>query len=78
MSGTGAAAVAGREGLACGARGGYLACTRCISNLLRFLATLDIPIVGTLRESRDYIRGAGCRPGLHGMKSHRAALGAGP
>jgi chromosome partitioning protein len=37
--------------------------------LLRFLGTLDIPVVGTLRESQNYIRSAESGQGLHEMKN---------
>lgn len=39
--------------------------------LLRFLGTLDIPVVGTLRESQHYIRSAELGLGLHEMKSYQ-------
>jgi chromosome partitioning protein len=41
--------------------------------LLRFLNTLDVPLVGTLRESQNYIHSADSGLGLHEMKSHKAA-----
>ena len=41
--------------------------------LLRFLDTLDVPLVGTLRESQNYIRSAESGLGLHEMKSAQVA-----
>lgn len=40
--------------------------------LLRFLGTLDIPLVATLRESQNYIRAADTGIGLHEMRAERA------
>ncbi|MFT3907147.1 MAG: ParA family protein [Steroidobacteraceae bacterium] len=45
--------------------------TQMYQSLLRFLATLDIPIVGTLRDSQNYIRSAELGLGLHEMKSYQ-------
>jgi chromosome partitioning protein len=41
--------------------------------LLRFLDTLDVPLVGTLRESQNYIRSAESGQGLHEMKNWQVA-----
>ncbi|MFM2290153.1 MAG: hypothetical protein RL684_3296 [Pseudomonadota bacterium] len=41
--------------------------------LQRFLDTLDIPVVGTLRESQSYIRSADSGLGLHEMKESQVA-----
>jgi chromosome partitioning protein len=41
--------------------------------LLRFLDTLDVPLVGTLRESQNYIRSAESGMGLHEMKNWQVA-----
>ncbi len=41
--------------------------------LLRFLNTLDVPLVGTLRESQNYIRSAESGLGLHEMKRYQVA-----
>jgi chromosome partitioning protein len=38
--------------------------------LTRFLATLDIPIIATIRDSQNYIRGAELGLGVHEMKSY--------
>jgi hypothetical protein len=37
---------------------------------MRFLATLQIPIVATFRDSQTYIRGAELGVGIHEMKSY--------
>jgi chromosome partitioning protein len=47
--------------------------TLMYQSLLRFLDTLDIPVVGTLRESQNYIRSAESGLGLHEMKSWQVA-----
>lgn len=39
--------------------------------LMRFLATLDIPLVATLREAQNYIRAAETGIGLHEMQQER-------
>jgi chromosome partitioning protein len=41
--------------------------------LLRFLDTLDVPLVGTLRESQNYLRSAENGQGLHEMKNPQVA-----
>jgi chromosome partitioning protein len=41
--------------------------------LTRFLGTLGIPIVATLRDSQNYVRGAELGLGLEEMKSHQVA-----
>jgi chromosome partitioning protein len=41
--------------------------------LLRFLATLDIPLIATLREAQNYIRAAETGIGLHEMQPERVA-----
>ncbi len=47
--------------------------TLMYQSLLRFLGTLDVPLVGTLRESQNYIRSAEGGLGLHEMKSQLVA-----
>jgi len=47
--------------------------TLIYDSLTRFLATLDIPIVATLRDSQNYIRGAELGLGLHEMKLYQVA-----
>lgn len=44
--------------------------TLIYQSLMRFLATLGIPIVATLRDSQNYIRSAELGLGLHEMKSY--------
>src|ERR1700686_2871249 len=44
------------------------ACSRCI----RYLHTLGIPIVATIRDSQNYLRGAELGIGVHEMKSYVA------
>lgn len=39
-------------------------------SLMRFLATLQIPIVATFRDSQNYIRGAELGVGIHEMKPY--------
>lgn len=46
--------------------------TLVFHSLMRFLATLDIPLVATLRESQNYIRAAETGIGLHEMQPERA------
>ncbi|MCC7464072.1 MAG: AAA family ATPase [Gammaproteobacteria bacterium] len=41
--------------------------------LTRFLETLDVPIVATLRDSQNYLRGAELGLGLHEMKHYQVA-----
>jgi len=41
--------------------------------LTRFLGTLDIPIVATLRDSQNYVRGAELGLGLHEMKHYQVS-----
>ena len=41
--------------------------------LTRFLETLDVPIVATLRDSQNYVRGAELGLGLHEMKQYQVA-----
>jgi chromosome partitioning protein len=41
--------------------------------LQRFLGTLDIPIVATLRDSQNYVRGAELGLGLHEMKHYQVS-----
>ncbi len=47
--------------------------TRIYQSLTRFLATLDIPIITTLRDSQNYVRGAELGLGLHEMRHHQVA-----
>jgi chromosome partitioning protein len=44
--------------------------TLVLSTLLRFLATLNIPVITTLRDSQNYLRAAEQGQGLHEMKSY--------
>ena len=46
--------------------------TLIYQSLTRFLETLDIPIVATLRDSQNYVRAAELGIGLHEMKSYVA------
>jgi len=41
-------------------------------SLMRFLETLRIPVVATLRDSQNYVRAAELGIGLHEMKRHQA------
>ena len=45
--------------------------TLIYQSLLRFLETLQIPIVATLRDSQNYIRAAEHGMGIHEMKDHQ-------
>ena len=47
--------------------------TRMYQSLTRFLGTLDIPIVATLRDSQNYVRAAEQGVGIHEMKRHLVA-----
>jgi hypothetical protein len=40
---------------------------------MRFLGSLKIPVVATLRDSQNYVRAAECGVGLFEMKRHVAA-----
>ncbi len=42
-------------------------------SLMRFLETLRIPVVATLRDSQNYVRAAELGVGLHEMKRHQVA-----
>lgn len=42
-------------------------------SLIRFLATLDIPIIATIRDSQNYTRSAEMSLGLHEMKQHQVS-----
>jgi chromosome partitioning protein len=44
--------------------------TLALQTLLRFLGTLEIPIVATLRDSHNYLRASEAGHGLHEMKSY--------
>lgn len=44
--------------------------TLVLSTLLRFLGTIGVPIVTTLRDSQNYLRAAEQGQGLHEMKSY--------
>jgi chromosome partitioning protein len=46
--------------------------TLALQTLLRFLGTLEIPVVTTLRDSHNYLRAAEQGHGLHEMKSYLA------
>jgi chromosome partitioning protein len=46
--------------------------TLALQTLLRFLGTLDIPIVTTLRDSHNYLRAAETGHGVHEMKNYVA------
>ena len=47
--------------------------TLVYQSLLRFLETLGIPVVATLRDSQNYIRAAETGLGIHEMKDHQVA-----
>ena len=47
--------------------------TLMYKSLQRFLATLNVPVVATLRDSQNYIRSAELGLGLHEMKPHLVA-----
>jgi len=47
--------------------------TRIYQALTRFLDTLEIPIITTLRDSQNYVRGAELGLGLHEMRHHQVA-----
>lgn len=42
-------------------------------SLTRFLGTLDIPIITTLRDSQNYVRGAELGLGIHEMKHYQVS-----
>ena len=44
--------------------------TLVLGALLRFLGTMNVPIVTTLRDSQNYLRTAELGMGLHEMKSY--------
>src|SRR6202007_419521 len=46
--------------------------TLTYQSLIRFLHTLGIPIVATIRDSQNYVRGAELGIGVHEMKSYLA------
>ncbi len=46
--------------------------TLTYQSLIRFLHTLRIPIVGTIRDSQNYLRAAELGMGIHEMKNHVA------
>ena len=46
--------------------------TLVLQTLLRFLGTLEIPVVATLRDSHNYLRAAEQGHGLHDMKAYLA------
>jgi chromosome partitioning protein len=46
--------------------------TLIYQTLIRFLQTLGIPIVATIRDSQNYVRGAQLGIGVHEMKPHIA------
>ena len=46
--------------------------TLTYQSLIRFLHTLGIPIVATIRDSQNYVRGAELGLGVHEMKSYLA------
>jgi chromosome partitioning protein len=45
--------------------------TRIYQSLTRFLDTLEIPIIATIRDSQNYVRGAELGLGLHEMRHHQ-------
>jgi chromosome partitioning protein len=45
--------------------------TVIFQSLMRFLETLRIPVVATLRDSQNYVRAAELGVGLHEMKRHQ-------
>jgi len=45
--------------------------TLIYQSLTRFLGTLDIPIVATIRDSQNYVRGAEHSLGIYEMKRHQ-------
>ena len=47
--------------------------TRMYQSLTRFLGTLDIPIVATIRDSQNYARGAELGLGIHEMKHYQVS-----
>ena len=47
--------------------------TRMYQSLTRFLGTLDIPIIATIRDSQNYVRGAELGLGIHEMKHHQVS-----
>ncbi len=47
--------------------------TLMYQSLQRFLATLNVPVITTLRDSQNYIRSAELGVGLHEMKRHLVA-----
>ena len=47
--------------------------TRMYQSLTRFLGTLDIPIIATIRDSQNYVRGAELGLGLHEMKHYQVS-----
>jgi chromosome partitioning protein len=47
--------------------------TLTYQTLIRFLQTLGIPIVATIRDSQNYVRAAELGIGVHEMKSYLAA-----
>ena len=47
--------------------------TRIYQSLTRFLGTLDIPIVATLRDSQNFVRAAELGLGLHEMKHYQVS-----
>ena len=47
--------------------------TLTYQSLIRFLQTLGIPIVATIRDSQNYVRAAELGVGVHEMKSYVAA-----
>jgi len=47
--------------------------TRMYQSLARFLGTLDIPIITTMRDSQNYVRGAELGLGIHEMKHYQVS-----
>ena len=47
--------------------------TRMYQALTRFLGTLDIPIIATMRDSQNFVRGAELGLGLHEMKHYQVS-----
>ncbi len=47
--------------------------TRMYQSLTRFLGTLDIPIIATIRDSQNFVRGAELGLGLHELKHYQVS-----
>ena len=51
--------------------------TLIYQSLMRFLETLRIPVIATLRDSQNYVRAAELGLGLYEMKRHAGGAGSG-